>query len=168
MSHARVHALSLVFALSCAGCSDRVIDSRAYNEEGRIAWSTVMPSSRNTALWLRYSVNGPVTRASTEDEGALYYDFSGNLRVLVDGGPHYAGSVFLKPEGVVVDRVYSKGVRDGVTRSCGYSSCAESGRIKLMMLQEVPAGARLEIEGSLPLAGQGAELLSANLELAPN
>jgi len=158
----------LLFALFCAACTERVVDSRAYNEEGKIVWSAVMPSSRNTALWLRYSVTAPVARGSNEDEGVVSYDLTGHLSVLADGGQFYNGTVFLKPEGIAVDRVYSDGERDGVDRNCGYSSCLETGRLMLLSMHEVPVGARLEFDGWLPVSHMGAELYSASLELAPH
>ncbi len=158
----------LALALCCVACSDRVVDSRAYNEEGKILWSTVMPSSRNTALWLRYSVNAPVARGATEDEGVVHYDLSGQLFIHVDQSQFYGGGVFLKPDGLAVEKIYTKGERDGVDRNCGYSSCLETGRLMLLSLAEVPAGARLEFEGWMPLSYMGAELYSAKLELAPH
>ncbi len=168
MTHVLPRFLLLILGLCGTACSDRVVDSRAYNDEGKLAWSTVMPSSRNIALWLRYSINGPVRRDAPEDEGLLLYDLSGHLWFKVDGGQRYVGAIYLKPSGVAVDKVYSKGERDGVTRTCGYSTCLESGRLKIMPLQDVPAGAMLDFEGFLPLERDGAELVSANLELAPN
>lgn len=154
--------------LLCCGCSDRVVDSRAYNQDGMIVWSTVMPSSRNTALWLRYNVRGPVTRADAEAEGLIHYDIRGRLAIKADGQGLYSGPILLRPEGPAVEKIYNKGERDGVSRSCAYSSCTETGRLKLMSLHETPSGAVLELEGSLPLLAGEAELISANLELAPN
>jgi len=168
MFPARSRPILLAFALCCVACTERVVDSRAFNEEGKILWSTVMPSSRNTALWLRYSVNAPVARGSTEDEGVVHYDLSGQLFMLADQAQFYGGGVFLKPEGIAVEKIYSKGERDGVERNCGYSSCLETGRLMLLSLHEVPAGARLEFDGWLPVSYKGAELYSANLELAPH
>ncbi len=168
MALMRTGSLLAFSLLAGTACSDRVVDSRAYNDEGRLAWSTVMPSSKNTALWLRYSVNGDVSRNSPEDEGVISYQLQGHLAFLVNGGGKYTGSVYLRPQGVAIDKVYSKGERDDVTRSCGYSSCLERGRLKLMSLHEVPAGAVLEFESWLPLDYGGASLNSASLELAPN
>ena len=168
MLPARSRTIPLAFALCCTACSDRVVDSRAYNEEGKILWSTVMPSSRNIALWLRYSVNAPVARGSTEDEGVVSYDLSGQLFIHVDQAQFYGGGVYLKPEGIAVEKVYSKGERDGIDRNCGYSSCLETGRLMLLSLHEVPAGARLEFDGWMPTSHMGAELHSAKLELAPH
>ncbi len=164
----RLPTVALCLALCATACSERVVDSRAFNDEGKLVWSSVMPSSRNTALWLRYSVTGPLSRNDLEEEGDLVYDLSGQLNFLVDKGQHYAGGIYLKPEGVAVDKVYSKGERDSVTRSCGYSSCTESGRIKLMSLHEVSAGAILDFEAWLLLENNDAVLESATLELAPN
>jgi hypothetical protein len=160
--------IALALALACLACSDRVVDSRAYNAEGQLQWSTVMPSSRNTAVWLRYSVSGPVHRPDQEAEGTLQYEFIGHLVVNADGAPVYQGAVYLKPDGIPLDRMYAKGVRKDVQRSCSYSSCIESGRLKLVQLHEVPAGAVLDIKGNFYLQNMGAEINSVSLELAPN
>jgi hypothetical protein len=168
MSFSRRLRVLLPFVALGIGCSERVVDSRAYNDEGLLAWSTVMPSSRNTALWLRYSVRGPVARQGTEDEGMIVYSLKGHLSLRGNKGHIYAGGIYLRPEGVTVDKVYSKGVRDGVERSCGYSTCSEVGRIMLMSLNEIAPGTVLDFEAKLPIEHEGAELLSANLELAPH
>jgi hypothetical protein len=158
----------LSLALLCTACSERVVDGREYDAEGKLEWETVMPSSRNTALWLRYSLSSSVKRASAEDEGIIIYDLSGQLSVVGDGISVYNGGILLTPEGPTVDKTYSKGVRDGIVRSCGYSTCQESGRLMLLSLAEVSAGTRLNIESWLPSEREGSELLSAKLELAPH
>ncbi len=167
MNPAFLRRLLPMIAFACVACSDRIVESRAYSE-GKLSWSTVMPSSRNTALWLRYSVSGPVYRPDREAEGKLQYDFIGGLNIMGDTGPIYQGAVYLKPEGAVLDKTYSKGVRKDVEQSCTYSTCIETGRSKLRQLHEVPAGTLMEITGNLPLKHMGAELNSASLELAAN
>lgn len=162
------HRTLLILALFCAGCSDRIVDGREYNAEGKLTWETVMPSSRNTAMWLRYSLTSPVKRADAEDEGIIIYDLSGHLSIEGQGVSVYNGGVLLTPEGPTVDKTYSKGVRDGIVRSCGYSTCNESGRLMLLSLAEVEAGTRLQIDAWLPLERDGSELVSAKLELAPH
>ncbi len=168
MAPKHLRSLTVLLVLGCLSCTKRVVDSRAFSADGELTWSTVMPSSRNTALWLRYSLEAPLVRGSTEEEGFLHYELNGQLRLKVDGRVHYGGGVYLKPEGIVLDRVYSKGERDEVLRNCGYSSCTESGRLKLLTMHEVPAGARLEFVGSMPLQYGEAILHSAQLELGPN
>jgi hypothetical protein len=168
MGPSRLFSAVLPLALLCAACSDRVVDGRAYNDAGKLEWSTVMPSSRNTALWLRYSLSSPVQRSGPEDEGIIRYDLSGQLGIMGDGLQVYHGGLLLTPEGPTVDKTYSKGIRDGIQRSCGYSSCEESGRLMLLSLAEVDAGTVLEINSWLPLERNGSQLLSAKLELAPH
>ncbi len=154
--------------LLAGACSGRVVDRRSYNAEGKLTWSTVMPGSRNTALWLGYSLSAPVFREVPETTGSPVYDLSGRLDVAADGRGMYGGSVFLRPEGVSIDKMYSKGERKDVNTECGYSVCFETGRLKLMSLHEVEPGVMLEMSAYLPLEHGGAELISAELLLSPN
>jgi hypothetical protein len=147
---------------------NRVVEQRAYAPDGRLEWSVVMPGSRNTALWLSYVVTGPAQRASLGDEAFLSYDFPGSLNVKADGSIVYQGGISLKPEGIAVDRVYTPAVREDVERTCGYSSCTERGRLKLLQLHDVPAGALLDVLSTLaPKAGEHT-LDSATLVLGAN
>jgi hypothetical protein len=155
----------LIFLSACSG---RVVDSRAYDANGELTWSTVMPSSRNTALWLRYTLTAPVARDRPDAEGTIRYELNGHIELRADSTTVYAGSVLLRPEGPTISKSYSKGERDGVSRSCGYSTCTESGRIKLLSLHETDAGAALQIISRMPSKSGEAELIGAQLELAPN
>ncbi len=168
--HARTPSTAFLLAglLLLSACGNRVVDRRSYNTEGKLDWTTVMPGSRNTALWLGYSLSAPAARSAPETPGVPNYDLSGTLRLLANDRAVYSGTVFLRPEGVAVDKMYSKGERDDVNTDCGFSTCFETGRLKLMSLHEIDAGAVLEINSNLPTQHGGAELISAELMLSPN
>lgn len=160
-------AAALILLLLLASCT-RVVEQRSFAPDGKLEWSVVMPGSRNTALWLSYVVTGPAQRVSLGDEAYLVYEFSGALVLMADGGTIYTGSIFLKPEGPAVDRVYTKAKRADVERTCGYESCTERGRIKLLGLQDVPAGALLDIKAHFPTTSEKNTLDSAALILGTN
>jgi hypothetical protein len=166
MGHLR--PLPIFCLLLLVSCSERVVDTRAYGADGVLAWTTVMPSSRNTALWVRYAVAGPAVRATEDDRGRPRYDFTGSLDIKADKRQHYHGAIFLRPEGVVLDKMYNKGERDGVLANCGFSTCTESGRIKLMSLHEVEAGAVLDFQSRFSMTIGDTEITGLSLELAPN
>ena len=158
----------LCSALFQSACSDRVVDRRAYDAEGKLTWTTVMPGSRNTALWLGYSLSAPAARSAPETPGIPNYDLTGRLELVGDDRGVYSGSVFLRPEGVAIDKMYSKGEREDINTDCGFSTCFETGRMKLLSLHEVDAGTVLELTAYLPKKNDRAELISAELMLAPN
>jgi hypothetical protein len=157
----------LALLLLLTACN-RVVEQRAYDPSGQLEWSVVMPGSRNTALWLSYVVTGPAQRADLGDEAYLSYEFSGSLQLRADGAIVYSGGIFLKPEGIAVDRVYTPAVREDVERTCGYSSCTERGRLKLLQLRDVSPGALLSVTSRLPTQAGENMLDSATLVLGPN
>ncbi len=161
-------AVLALMVMGTSGCREAVVDSRAFAEDARLDWLTVMPSSRNTALWLAYRVLAPVARSTTEAEGIPEYDFGGRLSVMADGAPVYTGAMFLAPTGLALDKTYSQGVRKDVERIFTYSDCKETGRMKLLQLRDVPSGARLQIEAELWNPSGEDQILGLVMQLGPN
>jgi len=108
--------LSLSALLSACG---GVYDQRPYAADGLIAWSAVMPGSRNTALWLAYTVTGPASRETAEGAATASYELYGTLQVSGGGQRWYSGGVLLKPSGPALDRSSYEADRDDVVQVCG-------------------------------------------------
>jgi hypothetical protein len=162
----RLPAAFLLPALTCA--CQRVVERRAYAEDGQLAWSAVMPASRNTALWLEYLVSAPAARTSAEGAATPAYELYGSLQVHGGNRTWYSGGVILKPGGPALDRSSYDADRDDVVQECGYSTCTEMGFIKLLQLHEVPAGTLLDITSKLETTRGETSLGRAALLLAPN
>jgi len=164
MNARNIPAALTALALSVS-CSDPVTDARPFRADGKLEWMTVMPSNLGSALWLRYKLESPVIRDKPEDEGFLAYDFTGRLRIEVDGNAFYHGALILKPSGPALDKFYAPEIREEVEKICTYSSCKESGLTKLQPLRDLQPGAAINIEATMPMTYGKALIHSLEMQM---
>ena len=153
-----------LFAL--AGCSGRLVEERALPlaaDRADLAWSTTAPAGK-ASLWLRYELHADTRLAGSGEGSEPVYDLVGSLTVRADGAVVYEGPLELAEDKPPTTALARRTVT-GSHSFCGSDGCSAGGRVEILALDGVTAGAPLEIAVHLPAKGGDFSVQSASVQL---
>ncbi|MFH1464302.1 MAG: hypothetical protein ABIO70_07935 [Pseudomonadota bacterium] len=151
--------------ITLAGCGGHLVQERAIpmsTGQADLTWATTAPEGQ-ASLWLHYELHADTRRAGASGSEPVYH-IEGSLTVTSGGAVVYDGPLELTEHKPPTTALTSRTVV-GSHSFCGSDGCSTGGRLQILPLTGLTAGAPLQITVHLPATGGDFRVESASVQI---